>query len=168
MLQKLRFCCFLREINILALTRSSEIHILIYFDLKSRFLTYAYDFPSWLSASKNQPCFINNRGFTERYFSDKVHASLIDWWLHCVTAPVSVTYRGPERMFNWITSYSKGLTIEYNTTRPQNCTRNNLTLPLRSRAHWKKDQSLHCLLTCSHVRNMSLLLYQFTGRHHDS
>ena len=35
------FCCFLSEINILALTRSSEIHILIYFDLKSRFLTYA-------------------------------------------------------------------------------------------------------------------------------
>ena len=48
------------------------------------------DFPSWLSTSKNQPCFINNRGFTERYFSDKVHASLIDWWLRCVTAPVSV------------------------------------------------------------------------------
>ena len=48
------------------------------------------DFPSWLSFSKNQPCFINNRGFTERYFSDKVHASLIDWWLRCVTVPVSV------------------------------------------------------------------------------
>ena len=48
------------------------------------------DFPSWLSTSKNQPCFINNRCFTERYFSDKVHASLIDWWLRCVTAPVSV------------------------------------------------------------------------------
>ena len=26
---------------------------------------------------KNQPFFINNRGFTERYFSDKVHASLM-------------------------------------------------------------------------------------------
>ena len=38
---------------------------------------------------KNQPCFINNRGFTERYFSDKAHASLIDWWLRCVTKPVS-------------------------------------------------------------------------------
>ena len=48
------------------------------------------DFPSWLSTSKNQPCFINNRGFTERYFSNKVHASLINWWLRCVTAPVSV------------------------------------------------------------------------------
>ena len=48
------------------------------------------DFPSWLSTSKNQPFFINNRGFAERYFSDKVHASLIDWWLRCVTAPVSV------------------------------------------------------------------------------
>ena len=48
------------------------------------------DFPSWLSTSKNQPCFVNNRGFTERYFSDKVHASLMDWWLRCVTAPVSV------------------------------------------------------------------------------
>ena len=48
------------------------------------------DCPRWLSTSKNQPCFINNRGFTERYFSDKVHASLIDWWLRCVTAPVSV------------------------------------------------------------------------------
>ena len=35
------------------------------------------DFPSWLSTSKNQPFFINNRGFTERYFSDKVHASLM-------------------------------------------------------------------------------------------
>ena len=31
-----------------------------------------------ISTSKNQPCFINNRGFTERYFTDKVHASLID------------------------------------------------------------------------------------------
>ena len=46
--------------------------------------------PSWLSTSKNQPFFINKRGFTERYFSYKVHASLIDWWLRCVTAPVSV------------------------------------------------------------------------------
>ena len=36
------------------------------------------DFPSWLSTSKNQPYFINNRGFTERYFSDKVHAILIE------------------------------------------------------------------------------------------
>ena len=35
------------------------------------------DFHSWLSTSKNQPFFINNRGFTERYFSDKVHASLM-------------------------------------------------------------------------------------------
>ena len=26
---------------------------------------------------KNQPFFINNRGFTERYFNDKVHASLM-------------------------------------------------------------------------------------------
>ena len=48
------------------------------------------DFPSWLSTSKNQPFFINNRGFTERYFRDKVHTSLIDWWLRCVTATVSV------------------------------------------------------------------------------
>ena len=48
------------------------------------------DFPSWLSTSKTQPFFINNRGFTERYFSNKVHASVIDWWLRCVTAPVSV------------------------------------------------------------------------------
>ena len=47
------------------------------------------DFPSWLSTSKNQPFFTNKRGFTERYFSNKVHASLIDWWLRCVTAPVS-------------------------------------------------------------------------------
>ena len=36
------------------------------------------DFPSWLSTSKNQPFFINNRSFTERYFSDKVHAILIE------------------------------------------------------------------------------------------
>ena len=36
------------------------------------------DFPSRLSTSENQPFFINNRGFTERYFSDKVHASLIE------------------------------------------------------------------------------------------
>ena len=36
------------------------------------------DFPSWLSTLKNQPFFINNRGFTERYFSDKVHAFLIE------------------------------------------------------------------------------------------
>ena len=39
--RQLTFCCYLSEINILALARSSEIHILIYFDLKSRFLTYA-------------------------------------------------------------------------------------------------------------------------------
>ena len=39
--RQLTFCCFLSEINILALTGSSEIHILIYFDLKSRFLTHA-------------------------------------------------------------------------------------------------------------------------------
>ena len=38
------------------------------------------DFPSWLSTSKNQPLFINNRGFTERYFSDKVHVSLMIEW----------------------------------------------------------------------------------------
>ena len=36
------------------------------------------DFPSWLSTSKNQPFFINNPIFTERYFSDKVHAILIE------------------------------------------------------------------------------------------
>ena len=37
------------------------------------------DFPSWLPTSKNQPFFMNNRGFyTERYFSDKIHASLIE------------------------------------------------------------------------------------------
>ena len=36
------------------------------------------DFPSWLSTSKNQPFFINNRCFTVRYFSDKVHAILIE------------------------------------------------------------------------------------------
>ena len=32
------------------------------------------DFPSWLSTSKNQPFFIDNRGITERFSSDKVHA----------------------------------------------------------------------------------------------
>ena len=36
------------------------------------------NFPSWLSTSKNQPFFISSRGFTERYFSDKVHAILIE------------------------------------------------------------------------------------------
>ena len=36
------------------------------------------DFPSGLSTSKNQPLFINNQGFTERSFSDKVHAILIE------------------------------------------------------------------------------------------
>ena len=36
------------------------------------------DFPSWLSTSKSQPFFINNRGFAERYFSDKVHAILME------------------------------------------------------------------------------------------
>ena len=35
--RQLTFCCFLSEINILVLTRSSEIHILIYFGLKSKF-----------------------------------------------------------------------------------------------------------------------------------
>ena len=37
-----------------------------------------HDFPSWHSTSKNQPFFINNRVFTERYFSGKVHAILIE------------------------------------------------------------------------------------------
>ena len=36
------------------------------------------DFPSWLSTSKNQPFFISNRDYTERYFSDKVHVILIE------------------------------------------------------------------------------------------
>ena len=38
------------------------------------------DFPSWLATSKtDQPFVINNRGFyTKRYFSDKIHASLIE------------------------------------------------------------------------------------------
>ena len=37
------------------------------------------DFPSWLPTSKNQSFFMNNQGFhTERYFSDKIHASLIE------------------------------------------------------------------------------------------
>ena len=42
-LQVVNILLFLSEINILALTRSSEIHILpvIYFDLKLKFLTYA-------------------------------------------------------------------------------------------------------------------------------
>ena len=51
------------------------------------------DFPSWLWISKNQPYFINHRGFnTERYFSDKVHAILIEevrYKLRCVTAPAA-------------------------------------------------------------------------------
>ena len=38
--RQLTFCCFLCEINILAPTRLSEIHILIYFDLKSRFFNF--------------------------------------------------------------------------------------------------------------------------------
>ena len=44
----------------------------------------------------NQPFFINNRGFTERYFSDKVHAILIEevplqtMLRDGLTAPVSV------------------------------------------------------------------------------
>ena len=37
------------------------------------------DFPSWLLTSKTQPIFMNNQGFyTERYFSDKIHVSLIE------------------------------------------------------------------------------------------
>ena len=44
-----------------------------------------------LSVAKTNIFFINNRGFTERYFSDKVHAILIEevpYKLRCVTAPV--------------------------------------------------------------------------------
>ena len=44
-----------------------------------------------LSVDKTNIFFINNRGFTERYFSDKVHAILIEevpYKLRCVTAPV--------------------------------------------------------------------------------
>ena len=48
----------------------------------------------WLSTSKNQPFFIESRGFTERYFSDNVYAILAEEVpvqnLRCVTAPVSV------------------------------------------------------------------------------
>ena len=44
----------------------------------------------------------------------------------------------------------------------------NPTLPLKSRAHGKKDQRLHGPLTCSHNRHisyhMSQLRYQFTAR----
>ena len=58
MLQVVKFCCFLTEVNILALTRSSEIHILTYFDLKSRFLTYAlHEMKIFLVFKSNQqPC----------------------------------------------------------------------------------------------------------------
>ena len=54
----LTFCCFLTEVNILALTRSSEIHILTYFDLKSRFLNYAlHEMKIFLIFKSNQrPC----------------------------------------------------------------------------------------------------------------
>ena len=41
---------------------------------------YLNDFLGWLSTAKNQPFFINNRGFTERYFSDKVHAAISSDW----------------------------------------------------------------------------------------
>ena len=36
------------------------------------------DFPSWLSTSENQPFFINNQVFTERYFIDQAHAIPIE------------------------------------------------------------------------------------------
>ena len=74
-------------------------------------------------------------------------------------------HREPERTFNWITSFSKGLLniILLSLKIPR---RKNPTLPLKSRAHWKKVQSLHCLLTCSHVRHLSLFPYQFTGCDH--
>ena len=68
------------------------------------------DFPSWLPTSKNQPFFMNNRGFyTERYFSIML-----------------LNLKIPQQKIP--------------------------TLPLRSRAHWKKDrQSLRPphVLTCS-------------------
>ena len=41
---------------------------------------YLNDFLGWLSTAKNQPFFINNRCFTERYFSDKVHAAISSDW----------------------------------------------------------------------------------------
>ena len=53
------------------------------------------DFPSWLSISKNQPFFINNRGFTERYFSDKVHAILIEEVLVQTTLHDGASFRRP-------------------------------------------------------------------------
>ena len=46
-----------------------------------------------LSVAKINIFFINNGGYTEKYFSDKVHAILLkrSWYkLRCVTAPVSV------------------------------------------------------------------------------
>ena len=44
-------------------------------------------------------------------------------------------------------------TIEYNTTQPQNSTEKEINATSEIEAHGKKDQSLHGLLTCSHVRH---------------
>ena len=55
--RQLTFCCFLSEINILALTCSSEKHILIYFDLKSRFFHALHEMKILLAFKSNQqPC----------------------------------------------------------------------------------------------------------------
>ena len=57
-LQVVNILLFPNKVNILALTRSNEIHILTYFDLKSRFLTYAlHEMKIFLVFKSNQqPC----------------------------------------------------------------------------------------------------------------
>ena len=58
-------------------------------------------------------------------------------------------------------------TIEYNTTQLKIPRQKNPTLPLRSRAHGKKDQSPHGLLTAQMFvtsYHMSQLRYQFPSR----
>ena len=96
-----------------------------------------------------------------------------------ITAVSTVNIPKPRRACSWTYKINKLLVsqnerlnniileraIEYNTTQPQHSTAKE-SLPLRSRAHWEKDQSLHRLLTCSHVRHLPLLPYQFTGRDH--
>ena len=97
-----------------------------------------------------------------------------------ITAVFTVNIPKPRRSCSWTYKINKLLvspnerlnniilerTIEYNTTQPQNSTQKNLTLPLRSRAHGKKDQSPHGPLTCSHVSHklsrVSVTVYAVT------
>ena len=99
------------------------------------------DFPSWLSTSKNQPFFIN-RGFTERYFSDKVHAILNE------EVPVQTKLRDGAS-FRRLTSL---IGLKY-LHQPSNFVLNILTLKGHCHAIWQLYKKLEGVLASIEIQN---------------